>query len=91
MEKKTSFCEPVNMPLPEPPSCLTSHELMSSTNNVESRRDHFLPPSEIAPARYDTDPNREGANLLKLQSCQSLVMTPLNRHSQKVQILLGSF
>jgi hypothetical protein len=93
MEKKTSPREPSNEQLSEHPPCITSHDLLSTTkSSAKPHLDHSSPPPETAlHALYDSDPCREGANLLKLQSCRSLVITPLNSHSQKVQILLGSF
>lgn len=92
MEKKTSLRERSNVPLSEHPSCITSHDLISTTKScAKSHLDHSSPPETALHALYDSDPSREGANLLKLQSCQSLIITPLDRHSQKVQTLLGSF
>lgn len=92
MEKETSLREPANVPLSEHPSCITFPDPLSTTKSIaKSRLDHSSPPDTALHALYDSDPSREGANLLKLQSCQSLVITPLDRHSQKVQTLLGSF
>lgn len=93
MELKTSLREPSNAPLSEHPSCITSLDPLSTTKSIaKSHLDHSSPPPETElHVLYDSDPSREGANLLKLQSCQSLVITTLDRHSQKVQTLLGSF
>ena len=92
MDNKTSLREPSNVQLLEHPPCITSHDLISTTKSLaKSHLDHSSLPDTALHALYDSDPSREGANLLKLQSCQSLVITPLNGHSQKVQILLGSF
>jgi hypothetical protein len=94
MVKKLQQHEPVKMSLPEKPSCM-----MSDTPDLENRpssenlpRNNPSLRSGTAPLDLETiDPEQEGANLLKLQSCQSLTVTPLSGYSEKAQTILGSF